>query len=83
MFNFSYNTGAGTYNKHEIKILKQMEEKCNQLMRTNNNLFMQKYLHLIRFFFPVMDLDPKKKKVILDFQKQDKLLSERIRLARI
>ena len=56
-----------------------MEEKCNQLMRTNNDLFMQKYLHLIRFFFPVMDLDPKKKKVILDFQKQDKLLSERIK----
>ena len=76
MFNFSYSTG--TYNKEQIKILKEMEEKCNQLLRINKDLFKQKYFHLIRYFNPVMDFDLKKKKDVLDFQKQDKLLFERI-----
>ena len=55
-----------------------MEEKCNLLLRVDKDLFKQKYFHLIRYFNPVMDFDPKKKKVVLDFQKQDKLLFERI-----
>ena len=55
-----------------------MEEKCNLLMKLDKDLFNQKYIHLIRFFYPVMNFDNKKKKVVLDWNKTDNLLKQRL-----
>ena len=57
MFTFS---STGPYSKEQIKLLKEMEEKCNLLMKLDKDLFNQKYSHLINFFTPVMWLDIKK-----------------------
>ena len=46
MFTFS---STGTYSKEQIKLLKEMEEKCNLLMKLDKDLFNQKYINLIRF----------------------------------
>ena len=75
MFTFS---STGPYSKEQIKLLKEMEEKCNLLMKLDKYLFNQKYIHLIRFFYPVMNFDNKKKKVVLDWNKTDNSLKQRL-----
>ena len=75
MFTFS---STGPYSKEQIKLLKEMEEKCNLLMKLDKDLFNQKYSHLINFFTPVMWLDIKKRKVVLDLNKTDNSLTQRL-----
>ena len=75
MFNFS---STGAYSKEQIKLLKEMEEKCNLLMKLDKDLFNQKYSYLISFFTPVMWLDNKKGKVVLDLNKTDNSLTQRL-----
>ena len=75
MFTFS---STGAYSKEQIKLLKEMEEKCNLLMKLDKDLFNQQYIRLIRFFYPVMNFDNKKKKVVLDWNKTDNSLTQRL-----
>ena len=55
-----------------------MEEKCNILMKLDTDLFNQKYIHLIKYFYPVMGFDNKKRKVVLDWNKTDNSLKQRL-----
>ena len=69
---FSYSR---MYSEDDQRTLKLIELKYNQLLKKNKDLFLKKYITLLHYFRPVLEYDERKKKIKLDFTKQDSFLS--------
>ena len=67
------------YSEDDRRTLKLIELKYNQLLKKNKDLFLKKYIALLHYFRPVLEYDERKKKIKLDFTKQDSFLSERVK----